>query len=151
MATMSEKEKQDWNNLYEYVKEKIMNYDITQKLSKRMILRLRGLQKGKFLDNNNIDDSSYYSFEIILLTYKYCYFDISKILRTKVFKNEEHKFNYIASIVESKLNDVYMKINKAKKKEEEIEKSNLENIVNTTATYTRKTKDDNNARYKDFW
>ena len=62
MATMSKEEREDWIELYEYVKKNIMQYDFSQKLSKKMILRLRGLQKGKFLDNKNIKDESNYSF-----------------------------------------------------------------------------------------
>ena len=68
MASMSEQEKKDWIELYEYVKERIMGYDFSQKLSKKMILRLRGLQNGKYLDNKNIEDSAYYSFNYLFIS-----------------------------------------------------------------------------------
>lgn len=151
MATMSKEEREDWIELYEYVKKNIMQYDFSQKLSKKMILRLRGLQKGKFLDNKNIKDESNYSFKIILLTYKYCYYDINNILKTKVFDSEEHKFNYIASIVENKLNDVYVRMNNQRRKEDELKKANLEDVTNNSASYTRKTDDTNNKQLEEFW
>ena len=151
MASMSEQEKKDWIELYEYVKERIMGYDFSQKLSKKMILRLRGLQNGKYLDNKNIEDSAYYSFKIILLTYKYCYYDINNILNSKTCNSEEHKYNYIASMVENKLNDVYLRYNGQKKKEKKLEKASLKDVTNNGASYTRKTNDSNNKNLKDFW
>lgn len=52
---MSEKELQDWNELYQYVKS-ILGYDENQALSKNMVLRLKGLTTGKFIENKNIQD-----------------------------------------------------------------------------------------------
>ena len=40
---MTEKEKQDWESLYVYVKSNIMGYDDNQALSSTMVLRLKGL------------------------------------------------------------------------------------------------------------
>ena len=73
---MSKEESQDWENLYNYVKSNIMGYDENQALSKNMVLRLKGLLTGKFIENKNIKDISNYSYKTILTTFKYCYPDI---------------------------------------------------------------------------
>ena len=52
---MSEQDKVEWDNLYQYVRFNILGYDKNQSLSKKMVLRLRGLSFNKYMDNNNID------------------------------------------------------------------------------------------------
>ena len=46
---MTDEEKK-FRELCSYVKTDIMKYDDNQKLSKNMILRLRGLKDGKYID-----------------------------------------------------------------------------------------------------
>ena len=59
---MTEKEKQDWESLYMYVKSNIMGYDENQALSSTMVLRLKGLLTNKFMENKNIEASANYSY-----------------------------------------------------------------------------------------
>ena len=67
---MTDEEKK-FQELCAYVKSDIMKYDSNQKLSKNMILRLRGLKDGKYMANKNIPSLANYSYDIILLTFKY--------------------------------------------------------------------------------
>ena len=67
---MTEKEKKDWNELCEYVKKEILQYDDSLKFPKHLALRLKGLKDGKFMCNNNTQNLANYSFEEILLTFK---------------------------------------------------------------------------------
>ena len=99
---MTEKEKQDWESLYMYVKSNIMGYDENQSLSSTMVLRLKGLLTNKFMENNNIESTANYSYETILNTFKFCSQDIQRALKTGNFKDEMHRFNYILKIVQSK-------------------------------------------------
>ena len=78
---MTEKEKEDWDALYQYVRKNIMNYDDNQALSSKMVLRLKGLLTNKFMENNNIKDTANYSYEAILNTFKFCSPQISRALQ----------------------------------------------------------------------
>ena len=147
---MSKEESQDWENLYTYVKSNIMGYDENQALSKNMVLRLKGLLTGKFIENKNIKDISNYSYKTILTTFKYCYPDIQKAFRTKSFQDESHKFNYVLAIVEKNINTVYMKMKQAEKAEEEVESSDMSHTVEYVNTFKSKDKKINN-RLKELW
>lgn len=127
---MTEKEKQDWESLYMYVKN-IMGYDENQSLSSAMVLRLKGLLTNKFMENGNIASTANYSYETILNAFKYSSLDIQKALRTNKFSDEMHRFNYILKIVERNINTVYMKTKGVRKSEEKIE-----DVDTTIANYT---------------
>ena len=117
---MSKQDIDDWEKLYEYVKCNVMGYDNNQSLSRNMVLRLKGLANNKFMANNNIKDTADYSYKIILLTFKYCNSSIQRALNNVAFKDEQHKFLYIAKIVENNLNTVYVKMKQKEKIEEKI-------------------------------
>lgn len=148
---MTEKEKQDWESLYYYVKNNIMGYDENQALSSTMVLRLKGLLTNKFIENNNIESSANYSYEVILNTFKFCSVEISKALRTNRFADEMHKFNYVLKIVEKNINTVYVKMKNAKKAKEEAENAMIETISSSGAEYQRKTKSVDNKLLDDLW
>ena len=134
---MTEKEKQDWEALYFYVK-KLLGYDENQALSSTMVLRLKGLLTNKFIENNAIESTANYSYETILNTFKYCCVDIQKALRTNSFKDEMHKFNYILKIVERNINTVYMKTIKSQELKEKTENVLSDIMTNESASYQRK-------------
>lgn len=138
---MTEQEKQEWNELYEYVKE-LLQYDSNQKLSNAMVLRLKGLSTGKFYENRRTQDMSDYTYKTILFTFKSCYMEINRGLANKTFNNEMHKFNYIMKIVEPNINNVYMRMQQAERIEEQHEYTDF-SIINhdDTAEYQRKTTD----------
>ena len=153
MTNQNKKNRQmsEWDNLYEFVRSKVMDYDQNQSLSKEMVLRLKGLLTNKFMENKAIKDSAHYSFVVVLNTFKFCMLDIEKAKYTKTFANEMHKFNYFLCIVESKLNDVYKRMQASEKAKEKIDNSSTEIIEKTNnATYqTRSSKD--NAKFDDMW
>ena len=123
---MTEKEKQNWENLYYYVKSNIMGYDENQALSSTMVLRLKGLLTNKFIENGNIKDGANYSYETILNTFKFCSLDIQKALRTINFQNEQHKFLYITKIVENNINTVYLKMKNVERAKEEAKNTTID-------------------------
>lgn len=146
---MTDKEKQDWESLYYYVKN-LMGYDENQSLSNAMVLRLKGLLTNKFMENKNIDSTANYSYETILNTFKYCSIDIQRALSTSEFKDESHKFNYILKIVEKNINTVYMKMKSAQKSKKELESMDVSHTTEYVNTFKSKEKKKNN-RLDELW
>ena len=146
---MTEKEKQDWESLYMYVKSNIMGYDENQSLSSTMVLRLKGLLTNKFMENNNIESTANYSYETILNTFKFCSQDIQRALKTGNFKDEMHRFNYILKIVEKNINTVYVRMRNAEKAKEEAKNTKIDVPVHEGAEFKpiEKKKD----KFTDLW
>jgi hypothetical protein len=148
---MTKQEKEDWNNLYEFVRVKVMEYDSNQSLSKNMVLRLKGLSNNKYMANNNIESTANYSYITILNTFKYCMPDIQKNFHTKSFNDEMHKFNYALAIVESNINNVYIRMKHAEKVKEEIKNVDTEKIAKFQMEYTQRKKRKRNTKLDDMW
>mgnify|MGYP001048863559 CR=1 FL=1 len=147
---MTKQEKEDWDALYNFVKEKILMYDENQSLSRTMVLRLKGLLSNKFIENSNIEDSANYSYRTILTTFKFCIVDIQKGLRNHSFSDEMHKFNYILKIIENNINTVYLRMQQAEKAKNKTEKMDTSIVTHTGAEYQRKTKDVSN-KFDNLW
>ena len=145
---MSEKDKQDWDTLYTYVKN-VMGYDENQSLSSTMVLRLKGLLTNKFIENNNIQSTANYSYETILNAFKYSSLDVQRALRTNNFKDEQHKFNYILKIVEKNINTVYIKMRNAEKAKEEAKNTTIEAPTHTGAEF--KPREKKKDKFADLW
>lgn len=146
---MTDKQKK-WNDLYEYVKTEILHYDKEQTLSKMTILKLKGLSEGKYIANKNTEKKADYTYEIILYTFKVCKSKIDYAIQTKTFENESKKFSYIMAIVSNNINDVYNRVNNAKKSQKKIENANVDTQVHDAAEYVGKEHKEN-KRLKDFW
>lgn len=146
---MTEKEKQDWDKLYTYVKTNIMGYDENQALSTTMVLRLKGLLTNKFMENNNIESTANYSYETILNTFKFSSQDIHRALNTNNFRDEMHRFNYILKIVEKNINNVYIKMKNVKKAKEEAKNTSVDISTHTGAEY--KPKEKKSDKFSDLW
>lgn len=143
-------EKEEFDQLYKYVKNNVMNYDKNQSLPPHFVLRLKGLSKGKFIENKKIPNSANYSYEIILVTFKICKKKIDYAIRTKDFKSESQKFNYILAIVSNNLNDIYLRYLNKKKQSDKVDILEIDNQFDETI-YKRKTKDIKNDRLKNIW
>ena len=146
---MTEQEKLDWDELYAYVRKNIMAYDDNQALSSSMVLRLKGLLVNKFMENNNIKDTANYSYKTILNTFKFCSQDIQKALRTNVFNDEIHKFNFVLKIVERNINNVYMRMKNIEKAKEEAKNTAIEVSTHTGAEF--KPRDKKKNKFEDLW
>lgn len=148
---MSEQDKVEWDNLYQYVRFNILGYDKNQSLSKKMVLRLRGLSFNKYMDNNNIDDTANYSFVVILNTFKYCSVDIQNAIKTHNFKDEEYKFNYILKIVESKLNTVYIRMKQSEKAKKEIQSADISRVNRYKNNFVAAPTKEHKKNYDNLW
>ena len=144
-------EKKQWDELYQYVKKEILQYDDNQSIPSNLILRLKGLSTGKLIENKSIENKAKYSYEIILYTFKLCKANILSAIKTKDFKNEMSKFIYISAIVENNINDVYLRVTNAKKSQEKTESMDVENLRHDGAEYQNKSEDITNQKLKDLW
>ena len=145
---MTDEEKK-FKELCNYVKTDIMKYDNNQKLSKNMILRLRGLKDGKYMANKNVPSLANYSYEVILLTFKYVKnHNLDYILSTKKFENEERKFNYIMAIVSNNINTIYNKVKQIKEEQTRAVEIHVDDLPNYENKYETKKVDD---KLKEFW
>ena len=145
---MTDKEKQDWENLYFYVK-KLLGYDENQALSSTMVLRLKGLLTNKFIENGNIESTANYSYETILNTFKFCSTDIQKALRVNNFKDEMHRFNYVLKIAEKNINTVYLRMKNLERAKKEAKNTIVETPSHTGAEFKPKNK--NKDKFTDLW
>lgn len=148
---MTEQEKEDWYALYEYVRTNVLGYDKNQSLSKQQVLRLKGLKNNKFMANNNVEDTANYSFKVILYAFQSCKPTIQNAIDRVNFKDEMHKFNYILRIVESQLNDVYMRMKNRDKAKAEAEKEVANHTDVKAAEFKPKPKKKMNDRFADLW
>lgn len=151
MGRMSKQEKLEWDELYEYIKYSILDYPKEKNLPKNLVLRLKGLRNGKFMANNNIKNQGDYSFNIIILAFKINKLHIIKALSDKSkFKNESHMINYIMTIVENNINDVFDLIKNKENVEKMVDKVEI-NDNSDKGVYIIKTKENKNKRLKDLW
>lgn len=146
---MTEKEKQDWDDLYQYVKNNIMKYDGNQSLSNAMVLRLKGLLTNKFMESKFVEDTANYSYETILMTFKFCSQDIQRVLRTCNFKDEMHKFNTVLKIVEKNINTVYVRMKNVEKAKEEAKNVAIEIPVHDVAEF--KPREKKKDKFSELW
>lgn len=146
---MTKEDKEAWDNLYEYVRTKVMRYDSNQALPSKMVLRLKGMMNGKFIANNSTKDMANYSYDVVLNTFKYSMPDIQRALGSVSFKDESHKFNYVMKIVEGNLNDVYMRMKGAERAREKILKEESGIVPHKAVEYKPKKKDKD--KFSDLW
>lgn len=148
---MTQKDIDDWNELYLYVKTNVLGYDEDQCLSKQQVLRLKGLLSNKYMENSNISNTANYSYEIVLLTFKFCMPDIRRALSTVSFRDENHKFNYILRIVEDNINTVYLKMKKLEKAKEEAERQDFSSAIEYKNTFKSKENKKKTSKFDDLW
>lgn len=155
----TEQENAEWNELYQYVHDKVFEYDDTIKLSRYMILRLKGLREGNYIANKNLPRNAKYPFSAILNTFKLCYKNIKYAMTYKKFKDEKSMIKYIMAIVESNLNDVYKRmrdIELAKEKQNNIDagvaiNTDLSAIYEKKKQEAKKQPPKSKNRYSDLW
>ena len=134
--TKNEPKNKEWIELCEYVKKEILQYDDNMKFPTYLALKLQGLKKGQHIANNNIESGS-------------CYDAYMEKNETKI-KDERHRINLIIKIVEPEINDVYIRLKQAQKREEKIVDTSFDNQFNNGAKYTKKTHNINERMKKLF-
>lgn len=115
MGKLTEEEKKQWKELFEYIEKEILNYSNNQKLQKNAILRLRGLSHGQIIANNKCEQHGEYSPEVLLIAFKINKNKIISAIQHKDFDSEENKIAYISAIVRDKLNDIDERLKSAER------------------------------------
>lgn len=148
---LKEHKDREWLELCSWVEKEIFNYDKNQKLQKKACLILRGLTCGQNIRNNNCQKYGDYSFETILYTFKANKMKILNAIRGKDFKDESSKMSYCAAIIRDQINDMYMRLQNAKKVEEKIEQVDTSIMDYQGAEYKPKEEKKINKRLEDLW
>lgn len=157
---LTEKERIEHDNFIKtcrYVEKEIFNYDDTQRLQKKAILRLRGLKRGQNIANNSHEQYGEYPFEVILLAFKMNKDKILYAIRNKTFESEEYKMAYVCAIILGNINDVYTRFMNAQKQKKKIDNVDSSIINHDGAEYVSKTKTDvktdksKDKKFKDLW
>lgn len=148
---MTAVEKEQWDKLYQYVKKEILMYDESQSIPSNLILRLKGLSKGKYMENRSQKDKADYSYEIILYAFQISKPTISSAIKGKTFDTEMQKFNYICKIVENNINDVYIRLNNVKASVKKTQNIDTKIFENKGSKYSKKTVYVDNPKLKDLW
>ena len=136
-------EKEQFDILCKYVKESILKYDDTMKLSKYLILRLKGLRQGKFIANKKQEAQASYGYDVILKTFKYSAYDINDYIarNSDRIKDEQHLVNLIMMFVEKNINTVVEKLKQKQIEEEKMEVADNSQINASKGGYVKKTDD----------
>lgn len=140
-----------WKELCSWVETEIFGYDENQKLQKGAILRLKGLSSGQAVANNKHEKYGNYPCNVILATFKINKEKILKSIANKNFTSESNKMAYICAIVRNNLNDVYTRMNNAKKASDKIEIANTDMQTHTSAEYTPQKEEKINKKFEDLW
>lgn len=140
----------EWYELCAWVETNIFNYSKDQKLQKQASLALRGLQKGKPMGNNTIEDNGLYPLDVILMTFKANKTQIQNAIKNKDFDSERNKMLYVCSIVRDKINDVYSRYLNAQKMQEKVELVDTSIMTNDGAEY-KTTERKINKRLESLW
>lgn len=138
--------KKEWEELCEYVKKEILQYDENMKFPRYLALKLQGLKKGQHIANNSQSVHACYDDRTLLCAFKVCRDKITKYLsnnETKI-RDENHKINLIIKIVEPEINDIYIRLQQVKSREKKIENLSFENQYHNGAEYKKRTKKINN-------
>lgn len=118
------KEVDDWDKLYRYVKFNVLGYDENINLNKYQIARLKGLRDGKhILSRGQKTQSKGYPYHVIYLTFLFKTNDILYALKTKSFKDDSYKFDYIMAIIGSSINGIYERVAEQEKANTRLEET----------------------------
>lgn len=138
---MTEQEKLEFDELYQYVRGTIMNYPKTRMLPPYFVMRLKGLNEGKFYSNKANKSLGHYDYKVILYAFEICKYKIHDAWNKKTFQDESHKINYCMVIIESNINDIAIRLDNAERSRQNIQDLSLDNVTHEGALYKPKTKE----------
>lgn len=153
MAKMSKKQKEEFVELCDYIKNNILQYSDNLAFPKQMALRLKGMAVGKHIAKK--DDKMLYTYKMILFAFKKEERNLLNYIAKTAFKNEQHKINGICLIAERNLNDIKLKAMQAhrnKKINEEKQEEIVNNIKLTNEVKNNyKVKSSRKEKFDDLW
>lgn len=145
----SQEQKKEFDELYEYVKKEVFHYDNNQSLPSIYVLGLKGLAKGKAVENKKIKDRADYGYKVVLAAFILSKPKIDYHIRTKNFKSDSNMFRYITKIVEGNLNYAYEKMKSKNNSNEKVRNINLPK--KTDIEYKKRTNENKNDLTNKLW
>lgn len=145
---ITQQEKEDFNQVYEYLKNDILSYSSDMKLSRKMIQRIYGTAFGEMYHNTNKEVPFIYSFKIILATFIFCKDKIRYCLETMRFKDEDHMVNTIFKIIDNNINTIKMLADKKIEQDKKLEGVDLSYMEREVQPY--KSQDKLKDKFKEF-
>ena len=136
-------EQKIWEDIFSYIKRNIFNYTEEQKLSKFLVMRVKGLAYGqhylrKPTKNHPEPIKQIYSAEAVYWTLVSCTPTILKTFNNA--KDENHKVNLLCYIAEQHINEISDRCKNLRKNAEKVEELQTHNLENTSNTLCYKTK-----------
>lgn len=92
---------------------------------KLLFQRIEGLRRGVYIPKGETIGVEY-PYDIIRFTFMAIAGDIKNALSYVKFKDEVHKINYILVMVERKINDIYLAVERNKKAKEKLEEMEID-------------------------
>lgn len=117
------------------VKGDIMLSPLPVELTREITLSIRGLRRGKYIDNNKVEDVVNIPYGVILVTFKICKPKIDKAIVSKSFQSYISQWRYIYKIIRSNIPDIYKKYLKQKNAYKKMMEDNSIDFVDITDRY----------------
>lgn len=145
---LTAQEKIEFDEVYEYLKNDILNYSSDMKLSRKMIFRIYGTAFGELYHNSNKEIPLIYSFKIILATFIFMKDKIRYCLETMRFKDEDHMVNTIFKLIDNNINTIKILSDRKIEQDKIEEKKDLSYMEREVQPY--KSKDKFKDKFKEF-
>lgn len=120
----SQEEQDWWDALYMYVKNDILELDPKLHLNHYTILRLKGMAQGCFVGQDRTEYDLTYGYRVVLAAFAKMAPLIKFGFQNRTFNNLQHKVNWMMSVIEPHLNEVYL--------DEESERQRIEDLQSKT-------------------
>lgn len=104
-----------FNEIYEYIKE-FIDYSSEQILPRNLVTRIQDLRNGTIMQKGVgrvVKSKDGYPYAVIFDTFLSNADDIRWAMANKTFKNENGKIAYLMAIIDSHINDTYMRFQNA--------------------------------------
>lgn len=126
----NQQEYKEMDEVCQYIKKEIFGWSDKQRVPKHLVSRIQGIKTGEFVPNRNgkvYGNANGYPYDVILKTIKYKKLEMVIAFKDKSkFKDDEHRVNYLISIILSNINDVYMKLKAKKESDQRLETLQIE-------------------------
>ena len=132
---VSDEEQGWWDALYMYVKNDILELDPKLNLNRYTVLRLKGMAQGKFIGQDRTEHELTYGYRVVLAAFVQMAPLIKYGFQTRTFNNLQHKVNWMMSVVEPRLNEVYESEESDRKRIEDLQQQTNDNLNDDIERY----------------
>ena len=127
----------DWIEFAEYVKTNILCYDEKQGFPQNLAIRLKGLQSGVFMKNNNLESEADYRYDVLLTTAKLVKDRVLNYYKNneRIITGERHKWNLLCKFIEQEIDDVYIRVTRREDAEEKLDRYDISHLFTEQADF----------------